>query len=169
MARRRWPLLSLCLLLPPGAAPAQGAFELSSQNGCPAELGQLRLTVDSYGSFGSSTDIAGDAFFDPPEPRWDEAGTVYESMPFLCVTQAGQTRGSWLENGRAAGLSRAQAQRNANRVTSTFSHGDLDVRLVQTLDCNLLTQCYQFTNRGAQEASVLAVTQYIDERPEVTQ
>ncbi|MDY0063281.1 MAG: MopE-related protein [Myxococcota bacterium] len=164
MARRSVVLGTCCLLLALLAAPrawAQGAFTLSTQAGCSPALGHLSLTVDAYGTFGTQANVAGDAFFDPPEPEWERAGTVYQSMPFLCLTRDGSSAGTYLEAGRS-GLGVARATQQGNTVTSVFTYGGVEVLLEQTLDCTVLTQCYTFTNTTNRPIMVLAITQYID-------
>ena len=144
----------------PGAA-AQELLRLSTEPGCDPAWGSLTLTVDAYGSFGSQAEHATDAFYDPPGSRWPRKGTVYESMPFLCLTRGEVTTGVWLR-WRMPGLTLLHTEAGSNALTSLFEYGGLQVRLVQTLRCTVLTQCYTFTNLGDRPVSVLALTQYID-------
>ncbi|MBM4320482.1 MAG: hypothetical protein FJ125_11105, partial [Deltaproteobacteria bacterium] len=163
-------ILAFCL-----EAGAQGRFNLTMDEMCSPELGDLSLTIDSYGAFGSAVPSAGDAFFDPPPPEWRQAGTVFESMAFLCMTKGGSTTGSWLRvggddifdpfgggGGAAAALGRADAEQQGSSVVSSFEVDDTLVELVSTLNCNTLTQCYTFTNNGNQVLNTLAITHYID-------
>ena len=161
-------VVGLCALAwPGGAAHAQDTFGMSTEPGCNPELGDLSLTVDAYGSFGTSTFTHTDAMYDPPAPEWPRKGTVFESMPFLCETRGGRTSGVYLEAGQGAGDGLRLGNANIlseqpNEVTSEFDAGDLHVVLTQSLNCTVLTQCYMVTNNGAATASVVAITQYID-------
>jgi len=163
---------AMVLVLAPGEARG-AAHNLAMDEMCPADLGDLSLTVDSYGAFGSSTTIMGDAFFDPPQPEWRRAGTVFESMAFLCTARGRTANGTWLETNQGGGgwgwdepaglpLGAVQANQVGNTVTSNFEFDDVEVELVQELNCNTLTQCYTFTNVGNALLTEVAITHYID-------
>ncbi|MCK6570306.1 MYXO-CTERM sorting domain-containing protein [Myxococcota bacterium] len=144
------------------AAPIDGTQSMQTQNGCDAALGAVRLGIDAYGAFGSATTQGQDALYNPvDQPDRGERGTVYESMPFLCRSQGGQAAGDWLEEGRL-GAPAAATDGNGNRLESTFTVDGVEVRLDASLDCNVLTQCYTFTNRTGRRLDQLELTPYID-------
>ena len=137
---------------------------LTTAADCNEEVtGTLEMALDPYGAFGSSVEIDEDARFDPAndEPNVGARGTVFESMPFLCQTQGEESRGTWLEAGRID-AERGDSDANAERMSSTFTTQDIEVELVAGFDCNVLTQCYVFTNRTGARIDELALIHYID-------
>lgn len=156
-------ILVLLTLSTAQAAPVARSHTLTTSDNCDIEqTGRVSLELDVYGSFGSSTSWGGDAEFDAPgdQPDAGARGTVYESMPFLCRTQAGQTSGEWLE--REPLRSRAQADGTADQLTSQYRVDGVAVDMVATLDCNVLTQCWTFTNQTGARLDSLSITPYID-------
>ena len=136
---------------------------MSSGALCAPELGVVSLGLDAYGSFGSATSNGEDAEFNPAgdEPDAGARGTIFESMPFLCRTQGGASSGSYLEADRVGNVN-AVAQGDSSSMTSDYNLAGIDVHLEANLDCNILTQCWTFTNRTGAVVDELALTQYID-------
>jgi hypothetical protein len=145
------------------AAPIDGVQPMSTQMGCDPNVGVVSLGLDAWGAFGSATFRAVDGLYDPVDaPDRGPRGTVFESMPFLCHVQAGAASGHWLEEERLAGISPARTDGNANHLTSDFNVDGLDVHLEADLDCNILTQCYTFTNNSGARLDTVELTPYID-------
>jgi len=143
------------------AAPVDRNHTFTTGQQCNVqETGRVSLTMDTFGTFGSATTAGGDADFDAgnDDPDLGEAGTVYRSSPFLCQTQAGQSQGEWLANG----VANAEADAVNNRMTSDYTVNDVAVDLTVTLECNILTQCWTFTNQSNARIDALAITQYVD-------
>ena len=149
------------LLLAAGPAQAQQAFDLQSAPGCEQETGALQVRVDAYGGFGSQTTAGGDALFTPPgagEPR----GTVYQSLPLLCYERRNQAAGTFLDAGQG-GLGPVEAQPAGDAgLRASFTFGALSVESEQALECNVLTQCYTFTNTSNETLPVVSLLQYLD-------
>ena len=152
---------SVLLLLAAAPAWAQRVYTLENDPACHAEHGTLELGVDPYGAFGSNVNVGSDALFDPPGDFWDEAGTVYQSLPLLCVELEGTRGGVFFEAG-SEDLTFGEAVQDGNTVLSVFRFGPVGVQLQQTLGCDTLTQCYSFTNLGEVPLSLVSLTQYID-------
>jgi hypothetical protein len=154
------------LALVPGAAPAapiNGVQNMTTQAECDPNLGHLRLGLDAWGAFGSNVTRRVDALYDPVDaPDRGPRGTVFESMPFLCQVQAGEATGQWLEEGRLNGLAPARTDGDGNRLASSFVVNGVEVRMDAQLDCNVLTQCYTFTNLSGARLDTVELTPYID-------
>jgi hypothetical protein len=145
------------------AAPVDGAWPMSTQANCQANLGRVALSVDPFGAFGSETGFATDAFYNPQDnPDVGARGTVYESMAFLCATQAGLTGGDWLETNNLFFVEPPVANGQGNRMTSAFTVGGFDVDMTAELNCNVLTLCYTVTNRSGARVDELALIPYVD-------
>jgi MYXO-CTERM domain-containing protein len=152
----------LCITAPSWAAPVNGNYTFRTGQQCNVrETGRVTLGMDAYGTFGSATAAGEDAEFNPgnDNPDAGEAGTVYNSSPFLCRTQAGRSNGQWLADGPAAG---ARADGANNRMTSGYTVDGVRIDLTATLECNVLTQCWTFTNRTNARLDTLAITHYVD-------
>ncbi len=151
---------------PAGAAPVEGGFQrFETGPACNrAQTGVLQMGLDVFGGFGSNTRIGQNATFDPAndDPDRGARGTVFESMPFLCQTQAGASVGSWLEAGRIGDGVQAVADADGNRMTSRYQVNGVGVELVATFECNRITQCYTFTNNTGQRLDELALIPYVD-------
>ena len=144
------------------AAPINGNQPMRTEAACDPELGVVSLGVDAYGSFGSSTSQGDDALFNPvDQPDRGAQGTVYESMPFLCRVQGGGAAGDWLESGRL-GAPAAATDGNGNHLESSFNAGGVQVEMDTSLACNVLTQCWTFTNSTGGRLEALELTPYID-------
>ncbi|MCK6571103.1 hypothetical protein L6V77_08355 [Myxococcota bacterium] len=158
-------LLRLLPFLPVAAvaAPIDGVQNMTTQAACDPNLGHLRMALDAWGAFGSNVARRVDALYDPVDaPDRGPNGTVFESMPFLCQVQGGEATGQWLEEGRLGGAAPARTDGEGNRLTSTFVVNGIEVRLDAELDCNLLTQCYTFTNLSGARLDTVELTPYID-------
>ena len=68
--------------------------------------------------------------------------------------------GTWLERGPLAVNTVTDGV--DNRMTSQYTVDGVEVDLTATLDCNILTQCWTFTNRTNAELDTLAIIHYID-------
>jgi MYXO-CTERM domain-containing protein len=144
------------------AAPIDGVQSMRTENFCDPALGVVTVGVDAYGSFGSATGQGVDALYDPVDaPDRGARGTVYESMPFLCRVQNGEAAGDWLEEARL-GAPPAVTDGNGNHLESSFQAGGVQVDLDAMLDCNVLTQCWTFTNTTGTRLDALEITPYID-------
>ncbi len=147
-----------------GAVPVQRFQRFETGPACNQEqTGHLEMALDVFGSYGSATGIDIDARFNPAndEPDRGPRGTVFESMPFLCATQAGASRGAWLEEERIGDVE-AVADGEGNRLTSRFELDGIDVQMEATFECNILTQCYTFTNNTAARLDEVALIHYVD-------
>ena len=145
------------------AAPVNGSHAFETAAECNrAETGHVEFGLDVYGSFGSAVSDGSDALFDPAndDPDRGARGTVYESMPFLCRSQERRYGGTWLERGPLAVNTVTDGV--DNRMTSQYTVDGVEVDLTATLDCNILTQCWTFTNRTNAELDTLAIIHYID-------
>ncbi|MCA9539819.1 MAG: thrombospondin type 3 repeat-containing protein, partial [Myxococcales bacterium] len=155
---------TLALLAAPAlAAPVNGSHPFATGPQCNrAETGDLSLRLDVYGGFGSAAGIRADATFNAGNdvPDQGAAGTIYESMPFLCRRVGNASSGSWLESGRLNVAAQADGQNN--QMTSRYTVNGVEVEMEATLDCNVLTQCYTFTNRTGSRLEELALIHYID-------
>jgi hypothetical protein len=164
-AARPFPMLAFGLLTASGAAAAPVAFNhrMETAAACDPSTGHLRLRMDVFGAFGVATSQGDSAFFDPAQdvPDRRAQGTVYESMGFLCTDAGGAREGHTFEASDMVGA-RVVADGVENRLVSTFDAGDVRVDLVATLDCNLVTQCWQFTNLGATRLDTVAFYPYLD-------
>jgi hypothetical protein len=149
--------------LPAGAAPVAFNHRMETAAACDPSLGHLRLRMDVFGAFGIATSQGDSAFFDPARdvPDRRAQGTVYESMGFLCTDAGGTREGHVFEAADMVGA-RVVADGVENRLTSTFDAGDVRVDLVATLDCNVVRQCWQFTNLGAAPLDTVAFYPYLD-------
>jgi hypothetical protein len=159
--------ITLCLIFAAcpfaHAEPVARSHSFASSADCDNDrTGQVELDVDVYGSYGSATSWGSNANFNPPgdDPDIGARGTVYESMPFLCRQQAGRSSGQWLERDPLRVATRAEG--DENRLTSNYTVDGVEVDMITTLDCNILTQCWTFTNRTGARVETLALTQYID-------
>ena len=145
------------------AAPIDGVQPMSTQAACDPNVGVVSLALDAWGSFGSQTARHVNALYNPVDaPDAGPRRTVFESMPFLCQSQAGRATGHWLEEGRLAGIAPARTDGNGNRLTSDYTVDGVDVHLEAELDCNILTQCYTFTNRSGARLDTVELIPYID-------
>ena len=144
------------------SAPVNGFHPFSTGAACDPDAGDVSLGLDVYGSFGSSTEINQDALFNPANdvPDRGARGTVYESMPFLCRTQGGDSDGEWLEAG--ALNANANADAVGDRMTSDYTVDGVGVEMVADFDCNVLTQCWTFTNNTGAPLDELALIHYVD-------
>src|SRR5262245_59166609 len=84
------------------AVPVDGFQRMSTGPMCDPGYGEVHLGLDVFGSFGSATEIDQDATFNPANDRPDVGarGTIFESMPFLCVSAGGDATGHYLETRR---------------------------------------------------------------------
>jgi len=164
------PLLAAALLLVAPPAAAQNWVDMESQDECLDDQGHVELRVDSYGAFGSATSV-GDSdhagHFDPAPNEdgvdWPRQKTVFESMAFLCVEDAGgrRPRGTWLEQGRR-GDNPADFHLEDDVLTSEWEWRGVQATLRAELVCNVLTECFRFTNNTGGELGTVALTHYID-------
>ena len=155
-------------LLFAGPAGAQNWVEMSSSDQCIlADTGSVALRLGSYGAFGSAVAAGGPARYDPAPTEdgvdWPAESTAFESMAYLCVEgpDGANPQGTWLEAGRF-GLQAADFQEADGVMTSEFDFSDVGVQLVAELNCNVLTECYVFTNNTAGPLDTVALTHYID-------
>ena len=145
------------------AAPVDRFQRFETGPECNQDVtGHLEMGLDVFGGFGSATEIDQDADFNPAndEPDRGPRGTVFESMPFLCATQGGESAGSWLELGRAG--VEAVADGDEDSLSSRFEMHGLDVQMEASFACNILTQCYTFTNVSDARIEEVALIEYID-------
>jgi hypothetical protein len=167
MARTPRSLLPLSLLTalvgPAGAAPVRFNHRMETSAACDPALGHLRLRMDVFGAFGIATSQGDSAFFDPANDVPDQRaqGTVYESMGFLCSGQGGVREGNVFESADMVGVN-VVADGTENHLVSTFRAGDVQVDLDATLDCNVVTQCWRFTNVTNARIDELAFYPYVD-------
>lgn len=145
------------------AAPVDRFQAFATDPACDVELGRVELGLDVFGAFGSATAVDVDALFDPAgdEPDVGARSTVFESMPFLCVTQEGESRGRWLELGRIGDVP-ARAHGEGNRLVSDFTVDGVAVHLEAEFNCNVLTQCYTFRNETDAPIAGIYLTPYMD-------
>lgn len=136
----------------------------------PAGDGGVRVLVDPLGAFGSST-AGANAFYDPVGAI-GSSGTTFESGVAI---RFGDTGGrSFLSVGdiRGSGNLRSPGFTTVSNTSaeSSFSFGDLDFDLTQTVDTLLtegertgsfLNQTYTITNPG-DEAVTFELVRYID-------
>jgi hypothetical protein len=118
----------------------------------------LTVTVDGYGSFGSSTP-AGDAIYDPIGTT-GPSGTVYESAVYLTANQRFLTTDSF------GGLSPVPFTNvTATSAQSAFTAGQFQVALTQTVtrtsSGSVLVQSYRFTNNGS-TAQAFSAVRFVD-------
>lgn len=138
-----------------------------SDSSCKSDKGMVMLSIDKCGTFGSSLDV-GDACFDPNDTRFSNGyrKTVFESMPFLCYTQGGSTKGSWLTESRSATSSYISGPISSRMedgvLHSSFSYEGLQIDARFELDCTTLKHCYSFTNTTSATISEIAITPYLD-------
>ncbi len=138
-----------------------------SDPSCKSDTGLVMLSIDKCGAFGSSIS-AGDACFDPNDTRFSNGyrDTVFESKPFLCYTQGGNTKGSWLTESRSATSSYISGPISSRMedgvLHSSFSYEGLQIDARFELDCNVLKHCYSFTNTTSATISEIAITPYLD-------
>jgi MYXO-CTERM domain-containing protein len=162
MDRRLLPLAVLVSALCAEAAPVDRFQRFETAPACDlAETGTLSMALDVYGSFGSAADIQQDALYNPPNDQPDRgaAGTVYESKPFLCRTGGGRSSGEWLELGNVGG---AVADGDGDSLSSEYVVDGVRVNMEAEFECNLLTQCWTFTNETNARIDDLAITHYVD-------
>ncbi|MCA9545365.1 MAG: hypothetical protein KC613_13265, partial [Myxococcales bacterium] len=128
-----------------------------------AQTGTLSMGLDVFGSFGSATDIRQDARYNPPDDQPDRgaAGTVYESMPFLCRSQGGRASGAWLEYGDQRAVA-VQADGDGDSLSSEYVINGVRVNMEAAFECDLLTQCWTFTNETGALLDELAIIHYVD-------
>ncbi len=146
------------------AAPVDVFHPFETGPECNEDLtGHLEMGLDVFGAFGSATEMDVDALFNPAndEPDIGARGTVFESMPFLCATQGDESEGTWLELGRAGDVE-AVADGDGNNLSSRFTMHGLDVQMEAEFACNILTQCYTFTNVSDARIDEVALIHYID-------
>ena len=148
---------------PAHAVPVAFAQRMETAAACDPALGHLRLRMDVFGAFGIATSQGDSATFDPANdvPDRHAQGTVYESMGFLCAGRAGVRDGHTFESSEMVGTP-VVADGQENRLTSTFRAGDVQVDLDARLDCNIVTECYTFTNRTAAALDELYFYPYMD-------
>ncbi|MCK6571418.1 hypothetical protein L6V77_10010 [Myxococcota bacterium] len=146
----------------PALAQNQFGFETPADADCEAELGRVEVDIDPYGAFGTSVDISGRQGYDPALDAPDQGlvNTVFESMPFLCMEDAGGSRGSWLEAGAANVPVRAQLV--DGHVETVFEIEGLEVQGNFFLNCTQMEQCYTFTNVSDVDLPIVSITPYID-------
>ena len=167
MSRPQSLTLFLILAFGPATATAQNSAELSSQAECLEDQGRVRLRIDPYGAVGSAVSIGGGAHFDPGVNEagvdWVEESTVFESMSFVCFEDAGGRfpRGTWLESGRYAGQRQAFNVEDGV-VTSQSEWSNVTMELRAELMCNVLRECWTFTNNSDRDLETVALTHYID-------
>jgi hypothetical protein len=145
------------------AEPVARSTQFNTGNMCGVDVtGQMTLEVDVFGTYGSSSSTSSQASFDPTNDQPDVGSkkTVYNSTPFICLERNGTTLGRWLNVSSANDIN-YQSNREGNVVTTTFNYQEIDVEETITFECNHLTQCWTFTNRGV-PVDTLAITQYID-------
>ncbi len=132
-----------------------------SDSSCDPDKGLVMVSIDQCGTFGSSTP-AGDACFDPNDTRFSNGyrDTVFESRPFLCYTQGGQTKGTWLTESNMTGA--ISSRMDDGLLRSSFSYGGLQIDARFELDCTILKHCYSFTNTSSGIMNEVAITPYID-------
>jgi len=156
-------LIASALLSPTaGAAPVSGSTTFSTSATCDPELGEVSLELDVYGTYGSAAPTDSPAAFNPAGDMPDAGAqrTVYESKPFLCIERGGSRNGRWLLNSDSPPS--YSAERVGDTMTSTFTYDGVTVRQTATFDCTKLTQCWRFTNNGAQALESVSITPYID-------
>ena len=147
----------LAVLLAPAAARSQ-TFSLEASPDCDPSLASLEAHVMGGG-------LLRGAPYAPAGDDWGRANTLHYSRPFVCMTTGEETVGSWLQTAWEddhRDEPHPVAEHEGNEVLTRFGFGDLEVEIVQTLGCNVLHQCYSFTNTGEQEISVLALTQILE-------
>ncbi len=155
-------LVAASLVVAPAAIaePVRFNHRMETAATCDPARGSVRLRLDVYGAFGSLTSQGDSAFFDPAGPTRAE-GTVFQAMPFLCAERAGAATGSWLEAFELAGVP-YEADGTPNHLVARFRAAGLDVVHDATLNCNVLTQCWTFTNPGAGPVDTVAFYPYVD-------
>ena len=156
--------LFLALMASAHADPVDRLHTFSAGPEC-GDVGVQSLVIDfdRFGSFGhTGSQLGRGALFDPADDMPDNGAqrTVFESSPFLCTVGGGQVAGRWLSQSGVNGAANADAV--GNRMTSQYQVGDLQVDLVASLDCNVLTQCYTFTNTGDRRVDTVALLHYVD-------
>ena len=165
----RRPVTSLAALavalaaIPVSAAPVRFNHRMETAAACAPELGHLRLRMDVFGAFGISTSQGDSAFFDPANdvPNQRAQGTVYESMGFLCAEQGGARVGHTFEAAEMVGV-QTVADGVENQLVSRFQAGQVRVDLDARLDCNVVRQCWRFTNLSDARIDTLAFYPYVD-------
>ncbi len=162
-------LLTLALCASAWAAPVEGSWPFQTGAECNEHTtGRVTGALDVYGGFGNGAGLDEDALFNPAndEPDRGPQGTVFQSQAFLCVSEGEESRGSWLakanENGDWGMNVAAAADGEGNQMTSDYRVVDVDVNMQATFECNTLTQCWTFTNRGDAPLDEVAVIHYLD-------
>lgn len=137
--------------------------------------GTVDVTVDGYGSFGSSVGTeTTDATYDPVGAGIP-AGTIFESAVAIRMNQSSGTR-TWLTTGtldfNQPSLPVIPINGNTTTATSAFNYSGLQVGLTQQMapvlnDVNQqvgsqLTQTYVFTNPPTAPAANFEVVRYVD-------
>ncbi len=161
MLRQLCALFALGALLPAAAlaVPVDLKHPMATAADCAPEQGRVSLELDVFGSFGSQT-LGADALFDPAGNDFDESGTVYASETHLCVESGGDATGWWLNSPGRGGAGEADGEENS--LTSRFALDDIEVRMEASLDCNVLTRCFTFTNRGDADFDGAHLVHYVD-------
>jgi Domain of unknown function (DUF4114) len=93
--------------------------------------GELRVTVDEFGVFGSSAGSGGRAFYDPLGTR-TSASTTFRSYVALGIIGSNGTTGARTELNPSASTNEVFTNANANTANSTFTVGGLQFQLRQT-------------------------------------
>ena len=163
--KRSWVLVGLCLCAPEPAhaAPVRFNHRMETSAACDPALGHLRLRMDVFGAFGISTSQGDSAFFDPANDVPDQRaqGTVYNSMGFMCAEQRGARTGHIFEAAEMVGVATV-ADGVENQLTSRFDAGAVRVDMQARLVCNVVRQCWQFTNTSNAPVDTLAFYPYVD-------
>ncbi len=161
MLRQLCALFALGALLPAAAlaVPVDLKHPMATAADCAPEQGRVSLELDVFGSFGSQT-LGADALFDPAGNDFDESGTVYASETHLCVESGGDATGWWLNSPGRGGAGEADGEENS--LTSRFALDDIEVRMEASLDFNVLTRCFTFTNRGDADFDGAHLVHYVD-------
>ncbi len=127
--------------------------------------GDLTVTVDGFGAFGSAQSNAGQALFDPIGPI-DSASTVFRSFSAFRLGESGSR--ILLSTGAT---SAPVVQGTSNQVTSSFNIGSLRFDLVQLVRPRFdaaglrsgaeLVQTYTVTNESS-ASSTVDLVRYVD-------
>ena len=165
MKRTRWlvSVLGVSFGASAQAAPVRFNHRMETSAACDPALGRVRLRMDVFGAFGISTSQGDSASFDPANDVPDQRaqGTVYNSMGFLCAEQRGARTGHIFEAAEMVGVATV-ADGVENLLTSQFDAEGVRVDMQARLNCNVLRQCWQFTNTTAAPLDTVAFYPYVD-------
>ncbi|MFK8114798.1 MAG: FG-GAP-like repeat-containing protein, partial [Rubripirellula sp.] len=143
-----------------------GLHQLSTGTGD----GDVTIDVDPFGSYGTSAfdNVSGTATFDPTGPI-DAASAIFKSL--LGIREGTTGPRLLLDDIPTAQLRPSSIAGDLTSATSTFSIGNFDVQLVQTVAPNFsidgarngsrMDQTYTVTNTSAQTRT-LDVARYVD-------